>query len=95
MKKDYIWIQSEVMSIAIAINEAHDSALAIQNCGNSTNVFLGTPLTYKPNMLADMLASGKCDPKNLSKYLDDLSQDLLNISNNISSLQLFLHGNIL
>lgn len=95
MKKDYIWIQSEVMSIAIAINEAHDSALAIQNCGNSTNVFLGTPLTYKPNMLADMLASGKCDPKNLSKYLDDLSQDLLNISNNISSLQLFLHGNTL
>ena len=95
MKKDYIWIQSEVMSIAIAINEAHDSALAIQNCGNSTNVFLGTPLTYKPNMLADMLASGKCDPKNLSKYLDDLSQDFLNISNNISSLQLFLHGNTL
>ena len=95
MKKDYIWIQSEVMSIAIAINEAHDSALAIQNCGNSTNVFLGTPLKYKPNMLADMLASGKCDPKNLSKYLDDLSQDLLNISNNISSLQLFLHGNTL
>ena len=95
MKKDYIWIQSEVMSIAIAINEAHDSALAIQNCGNSTNVFLGTPLTYKPNMLADMLASGKCTPKNLSKYLDDLSQDLLNISNNISSLQLFLHGNTL
>lgn len=95
MKKDYIWIQSEVKSIAIAINEAHDSALAIQNCGNSTNVFLGTPLTYKPNMLADMLASGKCDHKNLAKYLDDLSQDLLNISNNISSLQLYLHGNTL
>ena len=95
MKKDYIWIQSEVMSIAIAINEAHDSALAIQNCGNSTNVFLGTPLTHKPNMLADMLASGKCDSKNLSKYLDDLSQDLLHISNNISSLQEYLYGNTL
>lgn len=94
MKKDYIKIQSEVMSIAIAINEAHDRALTIQNCGNSTNVFLGTPVN-KPNMLADMLASGKCDPKNLSKYLNDLSQDLLNISNNISSLQEYLYENTL
>jgi len=93
MSKDNLRIQSEVMSIATALNEAHDNALAIQNCGSSTNVFLGTHLTYKPNMLADMLSSGKCDPKSLAKYLDDLSQDLLNISNNISSLQTYLNGN--
>jgi hypothetical protein len=91
MSKDNLRIQSEVMAIAIGINEAHDSALAIQNCGNSTNVFLGLSLTNKPNILADMLASGKCDPKNLAKYLDDLSQDLLHISNNISSLQQYLY----